>query len=378
MLAAGWGGLVRLGWQVPAVQPGLPAVHGPLMVSGFLGTLIALERAVALGRRWAYLPPALSGLGGLLLVLGVGGAAGRLAITLGSLGLLAVFAAIVRRHPAFYTATMAGGAAAWLAGNLLWAAGRPVHQAVLWWAAFLILTIAGERLELGRLARLTPAGQAAFVLASGPFLAGLLVSIPAFELGARLAGLGLLALAAWLLRFDVARRTVRVPGLPRYAAVCLLSGYVWLGLAGAIGLAYGGAAAGPHYDALLHAIFLGFVFSMIFGHAPIIFPAVLGVPVHFHPVLYGHLALLHASLALRIGADLALNQPARLWGGLLNAVALLLFLLATAFTVVKGIRDERRRKEDGGRSTIDHRPWANGERQAAGDEVQEGGGLARV
>jgi len=35
------------------------------------------------------------------------------------------------------------------------------------------------------------------------------------------------------------------------------------------------------YDAFLHAVLLGFVFAMIFGHAPIIFPAVLGIRIPF-------------------------------------------------------------------------------------------------
>jgi hypothetical protein len=47
------GGLVRLGWALAAPAP-LAAFHGPLMVAGFLGTVIGLERAVALGRLWAY------------------------------------------------------------------------------------------------------------------------------------------------------------------------------------------------------------------------------------------------------------------------------------------------------------------------------------
>ena len=51
LLAATWAGLLRIGWLLPA--PGsLAASHGPLMVSGFLGTLIGLERAVALAA-WA-------------------------------------------------------------------------------------------------------------------------------------------------------------------------------------------------------------------------------------------------------------------------------------------------------------------------------------
>ena len=50
------GGLVRLGLALPATTAGI-AWHGALMASAFFGTLIALERAVAIGRRWAYLAP---------------------------------------------------------------------------------------------------------------------------------------------------------------------------------------------------------------------------------------------------------------------------------------------------------------------------------
>ena len=55
LLTALWGGLGRLGWALPAVHPAAAALHGPLMVSGFLGTLITLERAAALELAWARL-----------------------------------------------------------------------------------------------------------------------------------------------------------------------------------------------------------------------------------------------------------------------------------------------------------------------------------
>ena len=62
LLAALWAGLVRLGWSLPVGPPGvLYVAHGPLMVCGFLGTLISLERAVALGEGWSYAAPTLSG-----------------------------------------------------------------------------------------------------------------------------------------------------------------------------------------------------------------------------------------------------------------------------------------------------------------------------
>lgn len=75
---------------------------------------------------------------------------------------------------------------------------------------------------------------------------------------------------------------------------------MWLGIGGGLSLVFGAQVAGPRYDAVLHVVFVGFVISMIFGHAPIIFPAILGVPINFQPAFYIHLVLLHASLALRV------------------------------------------------------------------------------
>jgi hypothetical protein len=229
MLAALWAGWIRLGWQWPALQPTLPLAHGSLMVSGFLGTLIAVERAIALQKRWMYLAPLLSGVGGILLIIGIKGAAGPLLITLGSIGLVLIFGVIVKQHPALYTVVMALGALAWLVGNSLWLAGWPVYHIVLWWMGFLVLTVAGERLELGRLLRLSRLSQGLFLAAGILYLASLVILLPAADLGTRLAGIAMIALALWLLRYDIARRTVRQTGLPRYAALCLLTGYVWLG-----------------------------------------------------------------------------------------------------------------------------------------------------
>jgi hypothetical protein len=340
LLAGMWAGLLRLNWTWPVLQPKLPMAHGPLMVSGFLGTLIGLERAVALEHRWTYLGPLFTGLGAILLIIGVTGSLGPLLMTMGSVVLVLVFAFIVRRQPALFTATMGLGALSWLVGNALWLAGRSIPLVVLWWAGFLVLTIVGERLELSRLLRLSQTAYGTFLWATGLFLAGLLLTGADLNAGMRLAGVGMLALTAWLLRYDIARRTVRQPGLARFTAACLLSGYVWLAVSGLLALRFGGMVAGPRYDATLHALFLGFVFGMIFGHAPIIFPAVLNLPIAFHPAFYAHLMLLHLSLVLRVSGDLLLYGPARKWGGLLNVAALLLFLANTIYSVRRSA-DER-------------------------------------
>ena len=226
----------------------------------------------------------------------------------------------------------------WVVGNALWALASPVHEIVGWWLAFLILTIAGERLELSRF--MPPSPMATRVFAAVLVLIGAGLAGIRRPWGAAVFATGLLALAIWLLKQDIARRTVRGKGLTRYIAVCLLSGYAWLAVGGGVILAAGSLAPGsPAYDAALHALALGFVFSMVFGHAPIIFPAVLRVAVPYHPTFYVPLALLHASLALRIAGDATTQFDWTRVGGLLNALALAAFIASTASAVIRGQRN---------------------------------------
>ncbi len=338
LLAALWAGLLRLGWGLPAIQPGLYAAHGPLMVCGFLGTLISLERAVALGAGWCYAAPALSAAGALALIVGAPDPAGPLLVTLGSLALTANFAAIIRRQAALFTITMGLGAVAWLVGNCLWLAGAPILRMFPWWIGFLVLTIVGERLELSRLTGLGERNRLPFLVAAGLFLAGLALGAYAPAVGLRLGGLGMLAMALWLARYDLARRTIRQRGLTRFIAANLLAGYFWLGAGGLAWLWFAGDLTTFHYDVILHAVFLGFVFSMIFAHAPVIFPAVTQRPLPYRAAFYAHCALLHLSLLLRIGGDLTGSYPAYRWGGLLNVVTLLIFIGNSGRAIAGGIR----------------------------------------
>jgi hypothetical protein len=342
MLAGLWGGVIRIGWQLPPIALMLPSQHGPLMISGFLGTLISLERAAALsmhqhGRRLYYLVPLLAGLGALTMLTTLPPVAPRLLSTAAALGLVLIFVVITRLQPTADHIVMGLGALLWLVGNALWLAGQPVFKVVPWWAGFLILTIAGERLELGRVLLHKQNVRRLFLVVVGLFLAALLLSLFTFDAGLRLAGFSLVGLSFWLLRYDIARRTIRQKGLTRYMAACLMLGYVWLLISGLLWLLYGGQyVAGPVYDALLHTLFVGFIFSMIFGHAPIILPALLGVQMPYSPLFYLHLTLLHLTLILRVVGDLLWWLPGRRWGGMLNGVVILLFLLVTVGTVVHG------------------------------------------
>jgi len=336
-LFAGTGaGLARLGWSVPELAASASALHGPLMICGFFGVVISLERAVAIGRLWAYAGPLFAGIGGIAAVAGATTAAPWLFL-LGSLVLLAATVDVLRRQPELFTFTLTLGAASWSTGNALWALGATVHAVVPWWLAFPILTIAGERLELSRFLPPSPAARRVFAAILAAITAGLLGTATTW--GVEVFAAGLVALSLWLGKQDIARRTVRNQGLTRFIAVCLLSGYAWLAVGGAIIVAAGGFAPGsPSYDAALHALTLGFVFAMVFGHAPIIFPAVLRVAVPYHPTFYLPLALLHFSLAVRLAGDATARFDWTRVGGMLNALALAAFIASTASAVVRGRR----------------------------------------
>ena len=118
------------------------------------------------------------------------------------------------------------------------------------------ITFAGERLEL---TRLTPRGRGvlvAFVAIAVTVVTGALVAVlHDLVIGTRVFGVAWVALAMWLGRFDIARKTIRQQGLPRYVAYCLLSGYAWLAAGGALLAYYGQLIFGPRYDAALLACF---------------------------------------------------------------------------------------------------------------------------
>lgn len=338
-LAFGTGtGLLRLGWSFPLPSAGLAAFHGPLMVCGFLGTVIALERAVAIGRHWAYLGPFFAAVGGLTLVAGANWFFGAGLMTLASAILLSASTNVFLRQRALFTLTLLLGSLCWLIGNLLWMGGLTMAQVAPWWAGFLLLTIAGERLELSRLLRLTRFASTIFAIIVTLFLLGASMASLTHPSGITVISASMLALALWLLRQDIARKTVHQQGLTRFIAVCLLSGYAWLLAAALIGLWSPQLMAGSNYDAFLHAIFVGFVFSMIFGHAPIIFPAIARVSIPYHPTFYLPLIVLHGSLIARVAGDLLLIPHCRSAGGGLNALALALFILSTVAAVIRGKR----------------------------------------
>jgi hypothetical protein len=273
--------------------------------------------------------PALAGIGGVLVWALGWSRMGETLWAVSALGLLGLYVwAAVRRAFSLPLAVEASGALALLAGTLGYAAGN-LDLARLGWSAFLVLTIAGERRELTRLVRLPRWSSVAFVGIWGAL--GLCIVLAASGWTSAALGLwwsGLAALAAWLLRFDVATRQWRARGWAGHTAICLSVGYVWLALAAA--LAFAGHAVA------WHGVWLGFVMAMVFGHAPIMMPALAGWRPEPTRWALLPLGVLGASLVLRLIATSSGWASGLAVAGVGHALAFVLFGTVMARAVRRG------------------------------------------
>lgn len=330
------GGLQRLGWSLPYLSSNAVVFHGPLMVCAFLGTVISLERAVAIGKAWAYFAPFAAGLGGLMLILNTSADFAMLMLVISSVIYVTAMIHIYFRQRATHILVLFIGGVSWLIGNLIWFLELPIYLAVLWWVSFLVLTIAGERLELTRFLPPSHLSKHLFLLITFLLLVG--ASIPVVMtngLNFVLFSFALGALAVWLLWHDIARKTVKQQGVTRYIAVCLLSGYFWLLVGALIGINANPLTVGASYDAFLHTVFIGFVFSMIFGHAVIIVPAIFKVKISYNKSLYLALFPLHGSLFVRVLGDLLSIVSYKKISGVLTVAALIFFLITNIMEAVR-------------------------------------------
>ena len=331
LLAGLDGALLLLGVWSPVMSTRLSKWHGPLMVLGFVGTVICLERAVALGHRLAFLVPAVSGLGVIVLLAPLpfdSARAGLALLTLAQLGLLTIYVPLWRRSHDDAVVIQGAGAFCAAGAAALLTTGAHVSQIVGWLACYMILTICGERLELSRLTMARNRALSALCLA---VVAALLVSVVSPAIGWRVLGVVLIGLAVWLCRHDVARGGLRRGGQAAYIGTLLMVGYLWLATAGIVCTVQGPPISRSGYDAVVHSLFLGFTMGMILGHAPIILPAVLQVRLEWTTWFWLPAFLLEASLLVRIGIGDGLDRSAAVQaGGTVNVLSLLTLVAVIA------------------------------------------------
>lgn len=319
LLGAVGGGLVRLG-ALPALAfgpTGSQAVggHGAVMMAAFFGALIALERAVALRRGlWV---PALAALGGWLAWGGgLWTAAGVLWVA-SAAGLVVLYVwAGWHRAMSLPLVVEASGALSLVIANAAFSQGQ-IDAARIGWSAFLVLTIAGERRELTRLVKLPEWASKAFLLVWTGAVGAVVVALWRPDLAEVVWWITMALFAAWLLRWDVATRQWRAKGWAGHTAICLVVGYVWLATGSVLGL-LGQTIA-------WHVLWLGFVIAMVFGHAPILLPALAGwrpEPTRWALLPLGVLGL---SLALRVVASITGWSAGLAVAGAGHALAFVLF-----------------------------------------------------
>lgn len=302
--------------------------HGALMVGGFLGTLIAVERAVTLPK-WALLVPLINGSSLVAWAFHLPDVA-YIALLFGGMGLTLLTWWPIRTKLSWHGVLIWLGSAWYTVGVWHFLTQGWYVPVFPWWMAFFLFTIVGERLELSRYLPIQAWAKALLVILLGVFLLGIL--LPYHTYGRWLMALSLLGSGCWLLRFDMARKAIRKTGVHRFVAGNLLMGYGWLLVTA---LLLWQDLTGGGYDASLHSFFIGFVLAMVMAHAPIIFPGVFRLVLQpYHPLLWIWTVLLHGSLVIRLLGDYAVIDNGHRWGSAINGIAIVGYLITIALRLL--------------------------------------------
>lgn len=329
LLAGITAGLQRIGWTLPVTS--LASHHGAIMVGGFLGTLITLEKIIPLKARSLFIIPVISGISIVLFAIGLPLAA-TIFLIVASVGLSIVFITYwLREHNQIYTIMLAG-ALCWLTGNVILLISGFYPASLPWWTAFALFIIVAERIELMKFLPVTAGQKKQLVVLLVIYLIGCALSF--HGPGNYIAAASLTGIALWLMRHDVVSVNLKKQHLYRYVGIALLSGYFSLLLSALFIILAGNAPLG--YDVFVHGIFIGFVFSMIFAHGPIILPGVLGISAKpYHPLFYVWLVILHLSWLSRSAADLMLDIQLRKYSGVLSTIAILGYFASLAVVTIR-------------------------------------------
>ncbi|RAW02562.1 hypothetical protein [Pseudochryseolinea flava] len=319
-----WSGLQRIGWNI-ALSP-MVAHHGAIMVGGFLGTLIALEKIIPLRKRILFLIPVLNAVSVAFFF------ADQIKVSiylliLSSASLVLVFLYYFRSQRSIIYVLMSLGAVCWLVGNVLLLSSFFYPLAFPWWVAFALYIIAAERMEIMKFLPVSSTAKQFFI--GLLFIFGIGVVLSFHGVGRMVSAVSLIAIAAWLMKHDTITLNLKRKRLPQFTAITLLCGYIALLLTGIFFWSLSDQWLA--YDAIVHAFFLGFVFSMIFAHGPMILPGIMGLyGTPFSKVLYVWLVILQSSWVLRVISDIYMAMEIRRVCGMLSAIAIVGYFVTMA------------------------------------------------
>jgi hypothetical protein len=335
LLSGLWSGLHRIGWDINSFP--LAPHHGAIMVGGFLGTLISFEKIIPLKKKGLYVIPIFSALSLVFFFFGQPKIA-MCVLVVASTALSLVFLYYFRQQRSVIYVLMFIGAMCWFIGNVLVLTKSFYPLAFPWWAAFALFIIAAERLELMKFLPVKQLNKIMFVLFLLSFLAGVLFSF--HGIGNLICGFALIATSVWLMRNDVIGINIKKVGLPKFVAIALCTGYTAMLMTGIFFFSL--SDQWLNYDAIVHTFFLGFVFSMIFAHGPMILPGVMGISATpFSKVFYVWLAVLQLSWLLRIFADASIAMELRKLSGLISAVSILGYFITLAVVTIQAKRNAK-------------------------------------
>jgi hypothetical protein len=330
LLTGLWTGLTRLGWELTPLPSTLH--HGAIMVGGFIGTLILLEKIIPLKIQSLYILPVLSAASSLLFSLGQPMIA-IASLSLASLGLALTFLLYLKKERGPVQYMMLIGSVCWLAGNIQLFV-KPFYPRVIpWWIGFALFIIIAERLELMKF--LPVSRLAKTILYALLVLLSIGVANSFHGPGGIVYGAALIGISIWSMRFDIIGITILKTKLTRYIAVALLLSYFSLLLSG-IFIIVSPTTNWLSYDTTIHTFFIGFVLSMIFAHGPVIIPGVLGISFKpYHKLFYLWLTLLHISWITRVQANFLLDLDLRKLSGVISLIAILGYLITIATLVIR-------------------------------------------
>lgn len=334
-----YAGLLRLNLPLPG---NLAVFHGPLMVCGFLGVLIGLERAARHGGLWSFLVP-VSAAGGAL-CLWFAQISWALYCWLFSV-ILHVFV-FLRIHWPLQGATHSlslSGLWAWFSALIFWFGGQSIRLVSLVLLLFPVLTILAERWPMAL------RGPCAFILSNrlGHVLAvvfGFLIWViflwPTYDLPWRFSGLLFMGTGLSILISLWKQQTSSSHGSwEGYFKGGLFLSYGWFILGGAWLFFYAQSALleDPFYDVLIHSVGIGFILGNIFAYFPRVLTTLSGLELPFRTIFFFPLGLLHMGLGLRVLGKMG-GTP-WLWqlGGSLNVLAVLAFM-GVVILGIKGLR----------------------------------------
>ncbi|MEQ8713805.1 MAG: hypothetical protein RIC80_12370 [Cyclobacteriaceae bacterium] len=289
--------------------------HGVLMLNGFAGGLITLERTLS--------KPVLANFISLIMLV-VGVILASLDMTW---GLWLVTGAIIllilaevqasRTHHWAYHLMQLTGLLCWLTANAKYQFSNFYPAAVPFWQAFVLMMILATRLKkIDRISDLT------VMLVLGLYIVS--ICLPFHSAASSLTGVLLITLAAVVLRLEL-----RHSDDQRYRLMIV---YGWL-IATAIGMLLSDQILNS-YDFVLHSFFLGFLFNMIFLNASKAIVSkfgVIGIPLA--ESLW--MIIMTAGLLIRIvPGDVLGIEMARVVGGIISILAILGFLGSVIRSVV--------------------------------------------